>query len=95
MVLEEHAQTIELLKTRINGMLSWEREMQGIPLPEAWANLAVLGRTLEQHFKLQQALGYISRRAACTRGARRGALARIGDMVADSGVRREDGEDAG
>jgi hypothetical protein len=59
MVLEEHAQTIELLKTRINGMLSWETEMKGLPLPEVGADLDVLGRMFEQHFKLQQALGYI------------------------------------
>jgi hypothetical protein len=58
MVLEEHAQTIELLKTRIKGMLSWESEMKGFPLPEVSANLDVLARMFEQHFKLQQALGY-------------------------------------
>ncbi len=82
MILEEHAHTIELLKTQINLMLSWEREMQGIPLPEAGANLAVLGRMLEQHFKLQQALGYIP--SGGLYAGRRGTLARIGDIVADS-----------
>jgi hypothetical protein len=59
MVLEEHAQTIELLKTRINRMLSWETEMKGLPFPEVWANLDVLARMLEQHLKMQQQLGYI------------------------------------
>jgi hypothetical protein len=58
MILEEHAQTIELLKTRINEMLSWETEMGGLLLPEVGANLDVLARMFEQHFKLQQALGY-------------------------------------
>jgi hypothetical protein len=57
MVLEEHAQAIELLKTRVNGMLSWETEMKRFPLPEVGANLDVLERMLEQHFKLQRALG--------------------------------------
>jgi hypothetical protein len=59
-VLEDHAQAIELLKTRLNGMLRWEAEMKGLPLPEARANLDLLARMLEQHFKLQQALGFIA-----------------------------------
>jgi len=66
MVLEEHAQTIELLKTRINGMLSWETEMKGLPLPEVWANLDVLARMLEQHLKMQQQLGYIPNSGLCS-----------------------------
>lgn len=79
MVLEEHAQTIELLKTRINRMLSWETELKGLPFPEVWANLDVLARMLEQHLKMQQQLGYIP-------GTRSAAA---GDAAGGHGVRRD------
>jgi hypothetical protein len=53
MILKEHAAAIEVMKERLQAMLTLERRWNGLPIPEVTRNMELLGKMLEQHLKLQ------------------------------------------
>jgi hypothetical protein len=57
MVLEQHAELLDALRERIQRALALEATMQGLLMPELRANMELLDRMLERHFRLRQQAG--------------------------------------
>jgi len=85
LVAERRAELIETMIMRLQAALKFEKEMNGILVPEVTRNFTLLDRMLMDHFRVLQELGVEPKMGpmapAAPRAERRAGVERVGRLV--------------